>query len=283
MNLFLSLLQYLRYPVRVDHNEPLEIGVKLGNSVKIISWLYAIAFVVAVLIDLFPAHAGANKVSEVLGAAGIGQILLLLIFETFFEELAFRLWMRYTQWSIVLGWFFFYGLSMLICLQTVSFPAWVENNVLAVTLVSDIVCTTILSFIIHLQWQKVEAFLTHWFYMLFYLSAVIFGVYHFSNYTSLTLSFSLPFLVTIQIIGGLLFGYVRLHYGFMYGYLTHFIYDFLLSMVALIADQGLLGHERIPSVIILILFVSMLLWGIGSMLSYIFILIRKHTFSRSQI
>jgi uncharacterized protein len=61
-----------------------------------------------------------------------------------------------------------------------------------------------------------------------YLSALIFGCIHFSNYTtSENAVYYILFLTAPQILAGLILSYVRINYGFWFGLLLHCINNFI--------------------------------------------------------
>lgn len=61
-----------------------------------------------------------------------------------------------------------------------------------------------------------------------YLSALLFGFMHFSNYTtSANAVYYILFLTAPQILAGLIMSYVRITYGFWYGLLLHCINNFI--------------------------------------------------------
>jgi hypothetical protein len=66
-----------------------------------------------------------------------------------------------------------------------------------------------------------------YFGIIFYFTAIVFGMLHFLNYeyNHSHLLFA-PFIVMSQIWGGLVLGYIRIKYGFWYGFLNHALFNF---------------------------------------------------------
>jgi membrane protease YdiL (CAAX protease family) len=61
-----------------------------------------------------------------------------------------------------------------------------------------------------------------------YLSALLFGLTHFDNYTtSSNAVYFILFLIAPQIWGGLVMSYVRINYGFWYSFLLHCCVNFI--------------------------------------------------------
>ncbi len=82
---------------------------------------------------------------------------------------------------------------------------------------------------IHEFWKK-------YFSYIFYLSAIIFALFHLFNfYETSTFIFLLPILVLPQFIGGLLIGYLRVRYNFFLGYLYHAIFNAIIFTISLIS------------------------------------------------
>lgn len=69
--------------------------------------------------------------------------------------------------------------------------------------------------------------------LLFYYTAILFGLMHLSNYKDLTLTDpSFVFYIASQVFGGLGLGYLRIRYGLVYSMLFHALFNFV--MVSLI-------------------------------------------------
>lgn len=67
-----------------------------------------------------------------------------------------------------------------------------------------------------------------YFKWLYYLSALLFGWIHIINYDfDRTHYFFIPFITMTQSFSGLMFGYIRIIYGFWYGVLLHSLFNIL--------------------------------------------------------
>ena len=69
----------------------------------------------------------------------------------------------------------------------------------------------------------------------FYLSAVLFGLMHLTNYSNTNTLFYVlaPLIILPQFIGGISLGYIRLRLGFFWGVLQHGLYNFILFIIPL--------------------------------------------------
>ena len=77
---------------------------------------------------------------------------------------------------------------------------------------------------------KAKVFWQKYFYFFFYLSAILFGLVHLSNYDNNSLLFYVlaPIIVLPQLIAGLTFGYVRMKLGLLWSILTHGLYNLII-------------------------------------------------------
>lgn len=76
----------------------------------------------------------------------------------------------------------------------------------------------------------------------YYISAVVFGFVHLTNYSSVSAWWFAPILILPQLIGGFLFGYARIRLGFWYAVLAHTLTNLLYTlgdgMNALFGEAG---------------------------------------------
>lgn len=130
--------------------------------------------------------------------------LLLVIVIPFFEELLFRLYLRYKD---------NYALHFIVSVASLTGK---RNQQKVATFLSSV-------------WTKRYKFI-------FYFSAVVFGMVHLTNfefsYTILLLS---PLLVAPQIILGLIIGYLRVRDGFITGFLMHGLHNALFVGIGILS------------------------------------------------
>ncbi|MCS7061291.1 MAG: CPBP family glutamic-type intramembrane protease, partial [Anaerolineae bacterium] len=64
----------------------------------------------------------------------------------------------------------------------------------------------------------------------YYVSALLFGFVHLTNYSTLNAWWYAPILILPQLIGGFLFGYARIRLGFWYAVLAHMLTNLLFTL-----------------------------------------------------
>jgi hypothetical protein len=70
-----------------------------------------------------------------------------------------------------------------------------------------------------------------YFKWLYYLSAFVFGAVHIFNYTFYHTHHIFIILITAsQTFGGLMYGYIRIIYGFWYGVLLHVLFNLVVAI-----------------------------------------------------
>ena len=81
-------------------------------------------------------------------------------------------------------------------------------------------------------WDKIFPFLV-------YVSSVIFGFLHLSNYTNDGFSFYIfsPIIIASQLIGGLVTAFIRVKYNFFYGMLYHALWNALIIFPLIFIDN----------------------------------------------
>lgn len=101
---------------------------------------------------------------------------------------------------------------------------------------------------INLLQNKLRSIHEKYFNWIFYLSAIIFGIAHATNYTDIqNIWFLIPFLGLPQIFIGIILGFVRLRYGMFWTILLHAIHN-SLTMFPLIAFG--LGSENLKNLVL---------------------------------
>lgn len=213
-------LRFLRYPyytvnVETDHQGMIDI-----------LRLYALALVIVLPLGVLSSQVASNietsnKVLELAQTISIGQIIFLaVILAPLWEEVVFRLPLRYTPFNVA----FPLGLGMMFTLSIL-----IENEVLPkmaglLLTVGGLGFSALLYFWLKQQdSRKIHAFYEKWIGWLFYGLALAFGLIHIGNFTSLGSQAWLlaPILVLPQTVLGLFLGFIRLRHGFWWAVLTH--------------------------------------------------------------
>ena len=145
-----------------------------------------------------------NQLAEFLGQFPIWQLLLLVVLVVpFFEELIFRLYLRFDRNIFILPILFIGGLMG---------EETKQNTTLSLRQAWDF-----------------------WYPYIFYFAAIIFGIVHISNYEMTTeVLWAAPILVLPQIVVGLLLGYLRVKQGFIWGFFLHALHNLVFVGVPLL-------------------------------------------------
>jgi len=148
----------------------------------------------------------ASKLDDV----SIKMIFLGILVAPFFEETIFRLLLKPTRWKIRV---FITTVAIYISLLIY------RQNYLPVVVFGGILVFVL----IFLQKNGYFSF-SHHFRYLFYLSATVFAILHMFNFSQINNNWHLlilPFFVIPQFFMGLVLGYTRMVYGFIYAVLLH--------------------------------------------------------------
>jgi hypothetical protein len=82
-------------------------------------------------------------------------------------------------------------------------------------------------------YQKVKAFWVKNYVAIFYSSAIYFGYVHLGNFGTLTYEKALfsPIIVLQFVVLGIMFGYVRVRLGLLWGIMLHIMFNILVGLL----------------------------------------------------
>ncbi|WP_233266102.1 CPBP family glutamic-type intramembrane protease [Myroides fluvii] len=217
--LLFDFLQFLRKP----HTEPLFHHKKQALFLSFKLWLYLFVFIIfgGVFLDSLvdiPMH---DRFEEVMEQIGIwGFVGFAVILGPFLEEIAFRLAMRFRLRNVIVGVIAFIAYMT----QAASYPAekMSSNGTLYLYTFSGLLLVGFL-----ILCTKYPSLLANWwtahFPLVFYVASVSFALIHIFNFEEFPLRVVLlaPLITLPQFVLGLGMGYLRLRFGFWYGYLFH--------------------------------------------------------------
>jgi membrane protease YdiL (CAAX protease family) len=176
-------------------------------------------------------------------------LLLVTVIGPLLEELAFRLYFT-TQRA-----YFFFGLNFFIYYIWVfiggifnlrdSFLYSSTSTFVVIGIIFGV--TTICSILVPAK--LVEKMVTKYFNIFVYASGIIFGLIHITNYENYIQYFYLiPLLVLPQIFVSFLFTFVRTKLNFIWGFVCHSLYNFVLA-IPLFALSIFVGNDRSDQII----------------------------------
>lgn len=165
---------------------------------------------------------------DYLGKWGVfGSFFMICIFAPLFEEYIFRDQLRKKYLSL---YFVFISISLIIGHFIVN--QYIEWGLYALFLISAIAAQNILVKQSKTQTNNLGA---KCFPLIFYFTAVVFGLVHLSNFKGL--SIAEPFFIVFvasQIFGGLALGYLRIKYGLKWSILFHGCFNFVAVCLSIL-------------------------------------------------
>jgi hypothetical protein len=171
------------------------------------------------------------------------SLLLVIIVGPITEELAFRFFLKADKIGFLLGsLFYFYFVSNTL----LNYFSLDKENFYTLTLALAGLFGFVLSYFL-LHKDTLRKYITSHFRALVYFSAVSFGLIHITNYENIGKYWWLtPLLVFPQLIVGFVLPFVRTKAGFIWSFLTHSLYNFILAIYPL---GLLLGPGKVSELI----------------------------------
>ncbi|MDE2177873.1 MAG: CPBP family intramembrane metalloprotease [Xanthomonadaceae bacterium] len=189
--------------------------------------------------------------------------LLLIALAATLEECVFRGFLSARRFGVALLWMALPFFAVLMATRLLDFTPNLLQRLLAFTAAFAVG---------YLAWplygRATAAFIERHFRGLVWLSALVFGLAHISNYQSDALSpwWIHPLFVLPQMGLGLLLAYVRTRHGLPGSILVHFLFDALLVLLMVTKAQ----HWTLLAVPLGLLVFGLLLWGLGTLALEIF-------------
>jgi hypothetical protein len=218
--LFTIIIQYVLNPTVKE-----KVGLK--NHEKIIDTLILLiinfllaAAAIAISFNLRPKNLGISHIEDIYPPAI--QFLLLAIVLPLMEETAFRLYLKFKpiflSLSISMSTYYITTINIFNT-YTTDF-----NNGFLIRVSVSILLGSIAFIILKKNAQYISRFWKNHFRWIFYFSIVVFGLVHIINYELNIRNILLgPIIVLPQLISGTFLGFIRIKYGFIYGYTAHIL------------------------------------------------------------
>ena len=230
-----TYLHFLRSP---NLNDP-PTAVSTPTAAKSILRLYSVhlvlLLVVLVFVSLVPNAQESNNLLDSVEGMPVWYLpFAAVIVAPLLEETAFRLPLRPTLFN-------------LLPLIAIIFVAINAFSTLSAPLLPALLVAVLLALFFGLQGSRIrilQSFYNRFALIIFYAVALLFGAVHIGNYDSGVWPF-LPILVLPQVIIGLLLGFVRLRYGFVWGILLHAFHNGILLLPVFLIQ--IFGSEQLQA------------------------------------
>lgn len=224
-----DLLTFLRSPKLTDN------GLQRTGKPGDLIWLFAIncMIVAAIAILLIPVMLAfdismSNSMSDLFGRPVWQLLLIVVIVGPIVEELMFRSWLTGSPRLLIP----LSGLILWIAL-TYSYEqlGWDGPASMGTAILLALIAGAVLIGVIALWKRPVPGWYVRIFPVIFWIQALLFGSVHVFNYAGNNPAALLPFVLP-QTVGGLIWGYARIRYGWWANIAMHMAYN-------LIATSGL--------------------------------------------
>lgn len=150
------------------------------------------------------------------------------------EEIVGRLWIIYNRWNISVPASLASGIATYKIFGSKLNIAWYENySWLLISIVISTIVFIAASYILSKQNQdNLEKIWLKYQRKIILLSAFIFALLHYRHYNLANENFFIiPFLLAFYFFSGLILGYARVRYGFIYCCLIHILYNSFLLLI----------------------------------------------------
>jgi len=233
--LLIDFLSFLRRPNTEKSTETPRQG--LGYTFRL--WLCLFVFIIFggalldSLIDI-PMHDRFDEVMEQIGIWGFIGFAVLL--GPLLEEVAFRLAMRFRLRNVIIG-----VIAFTAYMTQAAFP--IEENISPQGPMYLYIFSGLLLVSFLISCLKYHTTIAHWwtarFPLVFYIASVAFAMIHIFNFEEFPLRVILlaPLITLPQFILGLGMGYLRMRFGFWYGYFFHVLNNGFAVGVYLLLPQ----------------------------------------------
>lgn len=152
-------------------------------------------------------------------------VLLITVVGPLFEEITFRLPLRYKPSYLIISFVF-------ITLYIVGSISKVSDSWAIGLIVLFAIFMLLLIYFISQRADKSQLFYIKYYSYIFYSLAIVFGYVHIANFEEITTRILLlsPLIVLPQILLGLGMGYVRVRLGFWYGVSFHILHNSMMIL-----------------------------------------------------
>ncbi|MFP2994546.1 CPBP family glutamic-type intramembrane protease [Spongiivirga sp. MCCC 1A20706] len=194
----------------------------------IIKFALSFVFVMLLFIAKVPRSSSVKPMSEQYGFWTI--ILLVTVLIPILEELMFRSFLRFNKYYVLVSSFL---LTHLVLSKFYFKEGWLTITPDLPTRLTIPLIVGLLGFALAVKLkQRLNKAWSTYFPYLFYISFLLFGLLHITKFEINAKTIILaPFLTAPQVIGGIIYSYVRVQYGLIYSIKLHAINNVVPAMV----------------------------------------------------
>ncbi len=231
-----DILSYLKKPKYISKKKDIKTGKKIWDIFQILALSLILSVIIGFIITVALSTVNYNQEHHELSDPKYDNPLTLLISAVFLapilEETTFRLGLKFSALRLSFSLLFLTVFFIPTILTEIGLNFSTSLN-LIYHLWVFVAIGLILPVILHED--NVEEYVKNkyhrYFPYIFYASAGLFALIHIFNYgNAIDIWFLTPLLVLPQLIGGLLFGFVRMKYSFIWAVILHISYNASLSI-----------------------------------------------------
>jgi len=233
MNYIKNFFRFYLNPSK-EYNKPFSIKQKLIGCIFLLVMTFVALFIFEVIVPVILVSSGLIDNWPRIKNPSVNHNLISALSVAFFipiiEEFVGRLWIVYNRiyisWSLAIA----SGITVYKLFGSKPDLPWYENYIwLSISIITFI---SIFYFIKSKNQDSLKRFWENNQRKIILLSAVIFSILHYRHYEfSAGTLLIIPFLFAFYFTSGLILGYARVRYGFIYCCLLHILYNSLLLSI----------------------------------------------------
>ena len=216
-----DFFKYIRNPIPLEKNERFTLNIYLKTMwlCLILSYSASVFQILLKIFDLLPEYRNPEVNSIIIFFAVVAFLPLI-------EEIILRLNLKISKLNIAT----FLSVLIIITVKLIFL-----RGIQIYIYFGAIPIFGLIYFIINrsnLPLLKIETFWKSNFKYIFHFSAIAFGMLHLFNFETIKwwMIIISPFLIAPQITAGYILGYIRMKYGFTYGWLIHSTINFIAAI-----------------------------------------------------
>ena len=219
-----NFFEYLKNPVSIENNELFTFKIYF----KLIVLGYLLIFISSIFVNtlrtfnVLPPYFN-PKIESLTGIDSIFLFLYIVIVGPLIEEILCRLNLKITKLNIAV----FLSVIIPVIIKVIFFRGFQHYFYLSTIPLFIGIYYTINRF--GFPSDEIDNFVKSKFKYVFHLSAIVFGMIHLTNYDTIYwwMIALIPLLTAPYIAMGYVFGYARMKYGFVNGFLMHSTINFI--------------------------------------------------------